>query len=109
MTVKAYAAFAGDEPLESIAIVRRPVGARDVQIDIAYCGLCHSDLHQVRGEWAGTVYPCVPGHEIVGAVTAVGAHVANFKEGDLVEWAASSTVAGIAKSAMPALKIIAIA
>jgi uncharacterized zinc-type alcohol dehydrogenase-like protein len=55
-----------------------------VQIEIAYCGVCHSDLHTVRGEWAGTLYPCVPGHEIVGHVSAVGAHVSRFKEGDLV-------------------------
>jgi uncharacterized zinc-type alcohol dehydrogenase-like protein len=60
------------------------VGAHDVQIAIAYCGVCHSDLHQVRSEWDGTLYPCVPGHEIVGPVTAVGAHVDRFKVGDIV-------------------------
>ncbi|POA82314.1 zinc-binding dehydrogenase [Pseudomonas sp. FW305-E2] len=84
MTVKAYGAPAGDHPLESIAITRRAPGAQDVQIDIAYCGVCHSDIHQVRAEWAGTLYPCVPGHEIVGRVSAVGAHVSGFKPGDLV-------------------------
>jgi uncharacterized zinc-type alcohol dehydrogenase-like protein len=84
MTIKAYGAHAGDQPLEPIAITRRAPGAHDVQIDIAYCGVCHSDLHQVRGEWAGTLYPCVPGHEIVGRVAAVGAHVNGFKVGDLV-------------------------
>lgn len=84
MTVKAYGAHAGDQPLVSLDITRREVGAHDVQIDIAYCGVCHSDLHQVRGEWAGTLYPCVPGHEIVGRVAAVGAHVSRYKVGDLV-------------------------
>lgn len=52
-------------------ITRREPGPNDVKIEIAYCGVCHSDLHQVRSEWAGTVYPCVPGHEIVGRVVAV--------------------------------------
>lgn len=84
MTVKAYGAYASDRPLEPIDITRRAPGAHDVQIDIAYCGVCHSDLHQVRSEWAGTRYPCVPGHEIVGRVSAVGAQVSNFKPGDLV-------------------------
>ena len=84
MTVKAYGAHAGDQPLVSLDIARREVGAHDVQIDIAFCGVCHSDLHQVRGEWAGTLYPCVPGHEIVGRVAAVGAHVSKHKVGDLV-------------------------
>ena len=84
MTIKAYGAYAGDKPLESMDISRRAPGSNDVQIDIAYCGLCHSDLHQVRDEWAGTRFPCVPGHEIVGRVCAVGADVSNFKAGDLV-------------------------
>jgi uncharacterized zinc-type alcohol dehydrogenase-like protein len=84
MTVKAYGAHAADKPLEALDIVRRAPGEHDVQIEIAYCGVCHSDLHTVRGEWAGTLYPCVPGHEIVGHVSAVGAHVSRFKEGDLV-------------------------
>lgn len=84
MTVKAYGAYAGDKPLEAMEITRRAPGAHDVQIDIAFCGVCHSDLHQVRAEWAGTLFPCVPGHEIVGRVSAVGAHVAGFQTGDLV-------------------------
>lgn len=84
MTVKAYGANAGTLPLEPMDITRRQPGAHDVQIDIAFCGVCHSDIHQVRSEWAGTQYPCVPGHEIVGRVTAVGGHVSAFKEGDLV-------------------------
>jgi uncharacterized zinc-type alcohol dehydrogenase-like protein len=81
---KAYGAYAADKPLEPIAIQRRAPGPRDVQIDIAYCGVCHSDLHTVRSEWGGTLFPCVPGHEIVGHVTAVGGDVGTFKVGDVV-------------------------
>lgn len=81
---KAYGATAADRPLEKLDIVRRTPGANDVAIAIDYCGVCHSDLHTVRGEWAGTLYPCVPGHEIVGHVTAVGDAVTTFKVGDIV-------------------------
>ncbi|MGQ4660366.1 alcohol dehydrogenase catalytic domain-containing protein [Lysobacter sp. F6437] len=84
MTIQAYGAHAGDKPLEAMSITRRAPGANDVQIDIAYCGVCHSDIHQVRAEWAGTLFPCVPGHEIVGRVSAVGGDVSGFKPGDLV-------------------------
>ena len=84
MTVKAFGAYASDKPLEAMDITRRAPGAHDVQIDIAYCGVCHSDLHTVRAEWAGTLFPCVPGHEIVGRVSAVGEHVTKHKVGDLV-------------------------
>jgi alcohol dehydrogenase (NADP+) len=84
MTVKAYGAHAAEKPLEAIDIVRREPGPSDVQIDIAYCGVCHSDLHQVRSEWDGTLYPCVPGHEIVGTVSAVGSDVTKFAVGDTV-------------------------
>ena len=84
MAIKAFGAHAADQPLEAIDIERRAPGAHDVQIDIAYCGVCHSDLHQVRSEWDGTKYPCVPGHEIVGHVTAVGGSVDRFAVGDIV-------------------------
>ena len=84
MTVKAYGAHAADKSLESMAIARRAPGPRDVQVEIAYCGVCHSDLHTVRSEWGGTQYPCVPGHEIVGKVSAVGNEVKGFKVGDTV-------------------------
>ena len=84
MTIKAYGAHAADKPLEPIDIERRAPGPQDVQIEIAYCGVCHSDLHTVRSEWGGTLYPCVPGHEIVGHVSAVGSEVAGFKVGDTV-------------------------
>ena len=84
MTTKAYGAHAADQPVAALAIERRAPGPRDVQIDIAYCGICHSDLHTVRSEWPGTLYPCVPGHEIVGHVSAVGGEVDGFKVGDIV-------------------------
>ena len=84
MAIKAYGATAGDRPLEALDIERRQPGDHDVQIEIAFCGVCHSDLHQVRGEWEGTIYPCVPGHEIVGRVSAVGTDVSRFAVGDLV-------------------------
>lgn len=84
MTVKAFGATAAHQSLTALEISRRMPGEHDVQIDIAYCGVCHSDLHTVRGEWAGTVYPCVPGHEIVGRVSAIGAKVTRFEKGDLV-------------------------
>jgi uncharacterized zinc-type alcohol dehydrogenase-like protein len=84
MVTKAYGAYAADKPLEPIDIERRAPGPNDVEIAIAFCGVCHSDLHTVRSEWGGTIYPCVPGHEIVGHVTAVGAEVSRFKLGDPV-------------------------
>ncbi len=84
MNTRAYGALAGDTPLQPLTIERRRPGPHDVQIDIAFCGVCHSDLHQVRSEWEGTLYPCVPGHEIVGHVGAVGAAVTKFKVGDTV-------------------------
>lgn len=84
MLVNAYGAHAGDQPLEPLQIQRRAPGLNDVQIDIAFCGICHSDVHQAHGEWAGTQYPCVPGHEIVGRVSAVGAAVTTHRVGDLV-------------------------
>jgi uncharacterized zinc-type alcohol dehydrogenase-like protein len=79
----AFAAPAADRPLAPHAIERRDIGPTDVAIEILFCGVCHSDLHMARNEWRHTSYPVVPGHEIVGRVTAVGAAVANFGEGDL--------------------------
>src|SRR5690606_23078383 len=73
-----------NEALNQLTIKRREVGANDVEIDILYCGVCHSDLHTARNEWHATVYPCVPGHEIIGKVIAVGNKVNKFKIGDSV-------------------------
>jgi uncharacterized zinc-type alcohol dehydrogenase-like protein len=84
---KAYAATSATSPLASTQIPRRDASERDVQIEILFCGICHSDLHTVRNEWSSimpTVYPCVPGHEIVGRVVKVGSAVTKFKPGDLV-------------------------
>ena len=83
---KAYSAVSATSLLASATIPRRDPAEHDVQIEILFCGICHSDLHQVRNEWSGfmpTVYPCVPGHEIVGRVTKVGSAVKKFKPGDL--------------------------
>ncbi|RVT92765.1 NAD(P)-dependent alcohol dehydrogenase [Sphingomonas crocodyli] len=84
MTVKALGAAAADKPVLPIEITRRAPGPKDVQIEIAFCGVCHSDLHTVRNEWGGTLYPSVPGHEIVGTVSAVGDAVTKYKVGDTV-------------------------
>lgn len=78
-----YAATDASTPLAPFNFTRRAVGPNDVQIDILYCGVCHSDLHTARNEWNNTLYPSVPGHEIVGRVTAVGDSVESFKVGDL--------------------------
>jgi uncharacterized zinc-type alcohol dehydrogenase-like protein len=84
LSSKGYAAQSATSPLGPFAFERRDPGPADVQIDILFCGVCHSDLHTARGEWPGTRYPCVPGHEIVGRVARTGGQVARFKAGDLV-------------------------
>ena len=81
---KGWAAFDAKSPMGPFPLQRRDPGERDVLIDILYCGICHSDLHQVRNEWAGTKYPIVPGHEIVGRAAKVGSGVARVKPGDVV-------------------------
>src|ERR1700690_758815 len=83
---KAYSVSSAASPFTSSTITRRDPTENDVQIEILFCGICHSDLHQARNEWSGmmpTVYPCVPGHGIVGRVTKVGSAVSKFKPGDL--------------------------
>lgn len=80
---KGYAAETVNAPLTPFQFERRDVGPHDVRIEILFCGVCHSDVHQVRDEWGGSIFPMVPGHEIVGRVTEVGAHVKGFKPGDL--------------------------
>ncbi|ELQ6125285.1 NAD(P)-dependent alcohol dehydrogenase [Cronobacter dublinensis] len=84
MKIKAIGALCATQPLEPMDISRREPGEHDVQIAISYCGVCHSDIHQARAEWAGTLFPCVPGHEIVGRVIATGAQVSGFTPDDLV-------------------------
>ncbi len=79
----AYAAYEPNKPLAPFHFERRAVGVNDVQIEILYCGVCHSDIHQARNEWGNSMYPMVPGHEIVGRVTEVGSAVKDFKVGDL--------------------------
>ncbi len=81
--VKSYAAQVVSAPLAPWNFERRDVGPKDVLIDIMYCGVCHSDIHQARDEWGGSIFPMVPGHEIVGRVSKVGAQVQGFKAGDL--------------------------
>ncbi len=83
-TCTGYGARSADARLAPLAIVRRDPGPDDVEIEILYCGVCHSDLHTARNEWGGTLYPSVPGHEIVGRVKRVGAAVTSFKIGDAV-------------------------
>ncbi len=83
MNAHGYAAHDATSPLAPFTFTRRDPGPNDVVIEIAFCGICHSDIHQVRDEWGGSMYPMVPGHEIVGRVTAVGAEVTRFKPGDL--------------------------
>ncbi len=80
---KAYAAQSATTPLAPWNLKRREPGPHDVQIEILFCGVCHSDLHTVRNEWGGTIFPAVPGHEIIGRVIKTGDHVKNFKQGEL--------------------------
>src|SRR6201996_3868072 len=82
IAAKGYAAPKAKIPLEPFKFERRELGPHDVQIEIKYCGVCHSDIHQVRDEWGGSIFPMVPGHEIVGTITAVGSDVSKFKVGE---------------------------
>jgi len=84
MKTISYAAQTASSQLAPFSFERRDPGQRDVQIEILFCGVCHSDLHTVRNEWHGTIYPCVPGHEIIGRVIKLGAKVEKFKVGDIV-------------------------
>lgn len=83
MSTKAYAARSATAPVAPFDIQRRDPLPKDIVIDILHCGVCHSDIHQVRDEWHNTIYPCVPGHEIVGRVVAVGGEVTKFSVGDM--------------------------
>jgi alcohol dehydrogenase (NADP+) len=84
MKVPAYAARSSKSPLEPFEVERRPHGPHEVSIEIRYCGVCHSDIHQARDEWGGSIYPMVPGHEIVGSVVETGERVGRWKRGDVV-------------------------
>ena len=84
MKIPAYAASAAKAPLEPLRIERRKPGPHDIEIEILYCGICHSDLHKVSDDWGGTHFPLVPGHEIVGRAASLGASTTRFREGDLV-------------------------
>lgn len=84
MKTNAYAVTAATSTLGPFQLHRRDPGAHDVEMDILFCGVCHSDVHTVRNEWRGTTYPCVPGHEIIGRVTRVGNQVTNFKRDEIV-------------------------
>ena len=79
-----YAAKTAKTPLEPFSFNRRTPGPHDVAIDIKFCGICHSDIHQARDEWGGSIFPMVPGHEIAGLVVSVGSSVKKFKPGDRV-------------------------
>ena len=79
IATKSYAAQSATSPLSPFNFQRREVGPHDVLIDIKFCGVCHSDLHQVRDEWGGSIYPMVPGHEIVGKISKVGEKVIKFE------------------------------
>ena len=83
-TVSAYAAQGEKEALKPFSLSRRSLTAHDVMVDIDYCGVCHSDIHQVNNDWGFSLYPMVPGHEIIGRVCEVGDSVTQFKPGDLV-------------------------
>ena len=86
ISVRAYGTTGADRPLAAMEIQRRALGPNDVLIEVLYCGICHSDIHQARNEWSTDVptsFPCVPGHEVVGRVQAVGSAVTKFKVGDL--------------------------
>jgi alcohol dehydrogenase (NADP+) len=83
-STKAYAAFNATDPLKPYALERRKMGPKDVRIEIKYCGVCHTDIHYAHNDWGKSVYPLVPGHEIVGHVVAVGGNVGHIKEGDFV-------------------------
>ncbi len=84
MNTRSYAVMEARKPLVPFEFDRREVGAHDVALDIAYAGICHSDIHQAREEWGPAIFPMVPGHEIAGTVTAVGTSVTKFKVGDKI-------------------------
>jgi len=103
---KAYSASSATSPLEATTIARRDPTENDVQMEILFCGVCHSDLHQVRNEWSAlpTVYPCIPGHEIAGRITSVGSAVTRFKAGDLAAVGCLVDSCGVCKECKQSLE-----
>lgn len=106
-TAIGYAAQSPSTPLAPMKFERRSPRADDVAIEILYCGVCHSDIHQARNEWGIAVYPLMPGHEIVGKVTAIGANVTQHQVGDLVGVGCMVDSAAAAKPVSPTLSNIA--
>lgn len=104
MSTHAWGTHAADKPLQPMLIERRTPGPHDVQVEIAYCGICHSDLHTARNEWGGTHYPCVPGHEIVGTVSAVGTDVTGFAVGETVGIGCLAQCCGECRSCLDGLE-----
>lgn len=96
----AYAAHDAKSALVPFDYPPRALRDHDVQIQVLFCGVCHSDLHQARNEWSNTIYPVVPGHEIVGRVSAVGGHVSRYRVGDLVGVGCMVDLAAAARAAM---------
>ena len=96
LSTQGYAAMTAKAPLQSFSFERHEVGPQDMLITITHCGVCHSDIHQTRDEWGDSIFPMVPGHEIVGTVTQIGSAVKTFKVGDAPASAASSIPAGYA-------------
>ena len=84
LDIRGFAAQSATTALAPHTFVRRDPRPTDVVVDILYCGVCHSDIHQARNEWGNSIYPMVPGHEVIGRVSSVGADVSNFKVGDMV-------------------------
>lgn len=97
--VKAFGTEDPSQDLKEMIIQRRELVAKDVEIKILFCGVCHSDLHTARNEWGGTMYPNVPGHEVVGRVIRIGCGVKKYKVGDVVGWGVWLIVAGNVRAA----------
>ena len=102
LEIPAYGAASAKAPLAPFFIERRRPGPHDLLVEILYCGVCHSDIHQARGEWSASVFPMVPGHEIVGTVVEAGHKVEKWKVGAGPAWVVSSIPAANAQPAWPA-------
>jgi alcohol dehydrogenase (NADP+) len=103
-SARAYGATSATSPLGPLQIQRRAIGPNDVLLDVLYCGICHSDIHVARSEWGPSRYPCVPGHEIIGRVQAVGSAVTKFKVGDIGGVGAMVNSCGICENCLADLE-----